>query len=61
MALRRLPKTARGWQRELKQALKGTAMRDPIYDEQAKDVQGSRVGTRKNAKGGLFGVVNAHP
>ncbi|CAK9063265.1 unnamed protein product [Durusdinium trenchii] len=35
VALRRLPKTARGWQRELKQALKGTAMRDPIYDEQA--------------------------
>ncbi|CAK9114839.1 unnamed protein product [Durusdinium trenchii] len=36
VALRRLPKTVRGWQSwELKQALKGTAMHDPIYDVQA--------------------------
>ena len=39
VALRRLPKTVRGWQSwELKQALKGTAMHDPIYDVQANDV-----------------------
>eukprot|EP00438_Fugacium_kawagutii_P005715 Skav208069 [mRNA] locus=scaffold936:227039:239353:- [translate_table: standard] len=36
VALRRLPKTVRGWQNfELKQAMKGgTAMHDPIYDLQ---------------------------
>lgn len=34
--IRRLPRTVRGWQTfELKQALKGTSMHDPIYDVQA--------------------------
>lgn len=36
VALRRLPKSVRAWQNyELKQALKGTAMHDPIYEIQA--------------------------